>query len=151
MVKKIKVLGPYNTWQVTTEGDCEGRSVRNLGTHTGFIDDIAFALADKAYYGLRFVPIEPTVVDGSAKTGSAVNVSLDIDTGTWDMTEAERTAYFKVMLHGRDTVVVPGQYHACVILRDGTTPEEQLKAQRRAVALVALAKLSKEEREALGV
>lgn len=44
----------YGTFEVTTEGDCEGRSVRHLGTFTGYIDEIAFALADKCYYSLRF-------------------------------------------------------------------------------------------------
>lgn len=37
----------YGTFKVTTEGDCEGKSVRHLGTFTGYIDEIAFALADK--------------------------------------------------------------------------------------------------------
>ena len=40
----------YGLWNVTTEGDCEGRSVRNLGTYEGNIDEIAFALADKCFY-----------------------------------------------------------------------------------------------------
>ena len=35
----------YGTFKVTTEGDCEGKSTRDLGVHTGYIDEIAFALA----------------------------------------------------------------------------------------------------------
>jgi hypothetical protein len=41
-------------WKVTTEGDCEGRSVQQLGLFTGEIDDIAFYLKDKSYYKLTF-------------------------------------------------------------------------------------------------
>lgn len=44
----------YGTWKVTTEGDCEGRSIRDLGTYTGYLDEMAFALADKCCYSLQF-------------------------------------------------------------------------------------------------
>lgn len=41
---------PFGIWHVTTEGDCEGRSPRDLGFHEGYIDEIALALADKCFY-----------------------------------------------------------------------------------------------------
>ena len=44
----------YGVWEVYTEGDCEGRSVRDLGAYQGKISDIAVFLKDKCYYTLRF-------------------------------------------------------------------------------------------------
>ena len=46
----------YGLWEVTTEGDCEGKSTRKLGVYEGFIDDIAFALVGSCCYSLRFKP-----------------------------------------------------------------------------------------------
>lgn len=45
---------PVGWWRVTTEGDCEGKSVTNLGTHYGHICEIALGLAGAAYYALDF-------------------------------------------------------------------------------------------------
>lgn len=57
MTKK-KINAPYDNpfgiWHVTTEGDCEGRSTRDLGIHEGYIDEIALALADKCCSIMRF-------------------------------------------------------------------------------------------------
>ncbi len=147
----MKNLQAYGTWKVTTEGDCEGRTTTHLGEHTGYIDDIAFALAARAYYSLRFSAVEPMVVDGSEKTGTYVSVSLDIETGSWDMPQARRVAYFKKLLAGRPVHVQEGQYYASVVLVDGTSPEAQAEAKRKLIARAAIAKLSPDEREALGV
>lgn len=46
-----------NLYKVTTEGDCEGRSRRDLGIWEGNISNIAFHLADKMVYSLTFEPI----------------------------------------------------------------------------------------------
>jgi hypothetical protein len=143
------ILNAYGTWNVTTEGDVEGRTTRQLGTHTGFIDDIAFKLADQACYGLQFRPVDPGKIEKSNRTGTRVQVSLDIESGTWGMNGPARVAYFKKMLEGRDTFVGLGQYYACVELIDGKTPEAQERARRAATAAGALAKLSKEEIDAL--
>ena len=51
-------LSVYGVWKVTTEADCEGRTVAQLGTYEGFVDDIAFSLADKCYYVLDFELID---------------------------------------------------------------------------------------------
>ena len=42
-MKNRKEYKNYGTFKVTTEG----RSIKDLGVHTGYIDEIAFALADK--------------------------------------------------------------------------------------------------------
>lgn len=40
-----------------TEGDCEGKSTRTLGTYKGWLDEIALHLADKTYYSLTFTKL----------------------------------------------------------------------------------------------
>ena len=48
----------YGFWQVSTEGDCEGRTTRVLGTFKGRVDEIAFALAEKSSYKLTFKAVD---------------------------------------------------------------------------------------------
>ena len=139
---------PEAFWEVTTEGDCEGRSVRNLGVHFGFLDDIAFALADKCYYSLRFKLVEP--FDVSVPTATKVNISLDIDSGTWDMSASRRQQFFANLLNGRDVAVKEGQSYASVELIKGKTELERKEYEKAMLKKQALAKLSPEERELLG-
>src|SRR5271155_5056847 len=79
----------YGTWHVTTEGDCEGKSVKDLGVHTGFIDEIAFALGSQAYYSLTFELAKELPDPVKVKPVGTVNVVLNIDSGTWDMSPKE--------------------------------------------------------------
>lgn len=51
---------PVGTWEVTTEGDCEGKTTRRLGTFTGHVADIAATLAPQKEYGLTFTPVKPS-------------------------------------------------------------------------------------------
>jgi hypothetical protein len=55
---KIAINNPVSIWKVTTEGDCEGRSTKELGIFKGHIVDIALSLADKSYYTLNFKETE---------------------------------------------------------------------------------------------
>lgn len=55
----MDILKINGTWTVTTEGDCEGRSVAPLGNYQGTIEEIALHLADRAYYNLYFYPMVP--------------------------------------------------------------------------------------------
>lgn len=145
---------PYGTWKVTTEGDCEGRSIRDLGTHEGYLDDIAFKLANKSYYSLTFHLIpDDKKIDVIPKSGTKVNVSLDIDSGTWpsDMNSKQRVEFFQNMLRGRDTFVTEGQYYASVTLIDGQSPEARAIAEQKLARATALSKLSAADRLALGI
>jgi hypothetical protein len=86
MSTKKTIPSAYGTWNVTTEGDVEGRSTRQLGTHTGFIDDIAFKLADQAYYGLRFDPVDPAEIETCTRVRVRVQVSIsasELVRGSW--------------------------------------------------------------------
>jgi hypothetical protein len=68
---------PVGYWEVTTEGDCEGRSTRHLGIHRGHICEIALALAGAAEYSLKFEQVpEPTVPKGRASQRDTANVSV---------------------------------------------------------------------------
>lgn len=61
-IKTSKMVHEENTvnlaspqlWRVTTEGDCEGRTTRNLGEHWGTIREIAKNLSRSAEYTLYF-------------------------------------------------------------------------------------------------
>lgn len=132
----------FGVWRVTTEGDCEGRSVRDLGVHEGYLDEIAFALADKVYYSLQFSTSKKITME--PKT-SQVSVSLNIDSGTWDMVPTQRVNFFRSMLEGRDVFVSEGQYYASVVL---STNKFDKKSE---LINNALKKLTKEEIEALGL
>ncbi|AMO25932.1 hypothetical protein Blue_109 [Bacillus phage Deep Blue] len=73
---------PLGVWKVTTEGDCEGRSTRNLGTYEGHVLDIAKQLAGQAYYQLDFRRVTPKKVDSSpVSTKQEVNFRV-ADHGT---------------------------------------------------------------------
>lgn len=135
----------YGTYRVTTEGDCEGRCIKELGVYTGYIDEIAFALADKCCYKLCFHKVEPHNLDMTPKSGT-VTISLGIDSGTWDLnaSNGEALVYFKRFFAGRDLEVVSaGNYGTCKI----TTRKESTEEKR----LKALSKLSSEEKQILGL
>lgn len=133
---------PYGTWMVTTEGDCEGGSIKNLGVYQGYFDDIAFALADKCYYSLRFKKI-CTDVPKPTKAIKEVNISFDIESETWDMNSSERVQFVRSMLQGRDTHVFESNFSTSVTLENANI--EKTKRE------VALAKLTAEEKVLLGL
>lgn len=133
----------YGTFEVTTEGDCEGRSTRNLGIHTGYIDEIAFALADKCYYTLCFKLVEPTSLDLTPKKDT-VKISLDIDSGAWDLNVADAKDYFEHFFVNRDVEVVGTHgYGSCTI----STHKETIEEKKEKI----LQKLTDEEKQILGL
>lgn len=106
----------YAKWKVTTEGDCEGRSVRTLGVFEGNFDEVAMALADKCYYSLQFEPVEPKTLDLTPVRNS-VSVSFGIGSNTWGMTPERRAEYFASLLPDDGPVSVEtGTYYASVKL-----------------------------------
>ncbi len=136
---------PYGMWKVRTEADCEGRSMRELGVYKGYIDDIAFALADRCFYALQFTPFAFDEIQHSDKRADKVNVCFDIGSGTWDMKIPERKKFFKDVLSGRNVCVGDGSSYASVMLyRDC----ELAEAEKREAALK---KLTDEEKRLLGL
>ena len=117
MVGKVRYPA-YANWHVTTEGDCEGRTVTDLGIHTGFIDDIAFKLGSKAYYSLKFKRVSDVLEKKpDPKPVNAVSIQLDIDSGTWGMSFPERAKHVRKILQGRNVLVEEGRFYASVMLR----------------------------------
>ena len=137
----------YGTWRVTTEGDCEGKTTTQLGAFTGHIDEIALALADRCYYSLCFRRDMPKSMS-MVPTRKSVSVQLDINSGTWDMNSDERAKAIGEILKDRDVTVSPGQYFASVII---TTTKETEGERQEKLRNAALAKLSAEEKAALGL
>lgn len=77
VLEETKLFNPVGTWQVKTEGDCEGRTTKSLGYHRGHIVDIAKALADRAYYALHFTAADSALVDQVETNIAFVEVTVD--------------------------------------------------------------------------
>ena len=108
---------PYGTWQVTTDGDVEGRSTRHLGTYQGYLDDIAKALANEAMYDLKFKKVGPVdqLPEPEREPGS-VHVQLDIGSKTWDLKSDNRAMLMREVLKDRPVEVAESNYYASVKL-----------------------------------
>lgn len=148
---------PVGWWSVTTEADCEGRTTCYLGAFYGHVAEIAFSLADKCLYSLLFTPQrampapQTSPVYTAARNG--VWISLNIDSGTWNLRDKDRVKWFEKWLN----ITVPkisvdeydangAAYYASVHLSlgEGVERAPDLRAQ-------AIAKLTPAERKALGV
>lgn len=71
-IKENGLPSPIGWWKVTTEGDCEGRTTKQLGEHFGHVAEIAFELGHNGGYVLEFDKIEkperPEIPIRQAKT-----------------------------------------------------------------------------------
>ncbi len=141
----------FGFWSVTTEGDCEGRTTANLGVHEGYLDEVALRLAPKCYYALSMHWVDPKSLAQMLPMSTTVNVALGIESGTWDMKPDERVEAFRALLLGRDVSVEAGQYFASVTLHAGSDAVSRAKKEIEARRQLALAKLSEEDKKALGL
>ena len=112
----INYANPSGLWHVTTEGDCEGKSITDLGTHEGFLDVIAHQLAYKSYYSLQFTRVNPASLTAVKSNTKSVNVTLDIASGTWKLSNDERVEFFNSLLKDRPVTVTNGTSYASVTL-----------------------------------
>ena len=127
-------MNVYGTWSVTTEGDCEGKSVSRLGSYEGYIDEIALHLAEKCYYTLNFKPIEN--IRGEFKpTKTDVSISLDLKDYSVDE--------IKKIFSSRPVKVERGCYYKSYIITSNNADE--IKREK------ALSKLTVEEKRLLGL
>jgi len=108
----------YGRWRVTTEGDVEGKTTKDLGCFEGYIDEIAQVLASNAYYGLCFkaVPSLEQLAE-TAPPCKSVSISLDIGSKTWGLNNKARVASMANVLKDRPVRVIPSDLHASVQLR----------------------------------
>lgn len=116
--EKFKAVNdsPIGLWKVTTEGDCEGRTVRNLGMYKGHILDIAAELASSTMYVLNFKKmsysyIEPAPVKKSVKTA----ITFDFATGCAVVDLKQRKLIFDRFIKER-----PSQYNYLYYFDDQT-------------------------------
>ena len=105
-------------WRVTTEGDCEGRSVRDLGVHEGHVADIAAVLAPLTGYSLHFA-VEPPATKpdpAAAAVPRKVSVVLPQPTGVAfnDLPPAQRAAFAMPWI-----LSAPAEHVAVEVLGDG--------------------------------
>ena len=107
------------------------------------IDEIAFALAERSFYKLTFKAVDLSIPEPT-KIHETVHVSFDIDSGIWDMNNVEIADLAKHIMHGSDVIVKESNYFASFLLSREHKMQE-IKKQR------ALAKLTPEERELLGL
>jgi hypothetical protein len=113
---------PEGIWKVTTEGDCEGRTTKQLGTFKGHVADIAIALASQSCYGLRFEQGKEIELPKPNREIRSVNISFDINTGTWDDPNEDLVPALQQWMELSEPVnvhsvqVMPCNYHASVTL-----------------------------------
>lgn len=92
MVRTINetIGSPVGAWLITTEGDCEGRTTQTLGVEQGHILDLARKYGRMAMYGLKFKRQANIPEEKGVLPTDTVHIQLDINSGTWDMKDADR-------------------------------------------------------------
>lgn len=135
----------YGYWQVSTEGDEEGKSIRNLGVFHGNIDEIAFALVDKAYYSLNFRLIDPENIPVPKEYKTKIDIYLDLKDVPYGDSNA-RVSIMREMLAGTNISVEKSNntYGGVTLYR----PEDPDRIKEAKITTV-LNKLTDEEKELL--
>ena len=135
-----KNIDVYGLWQVSTEGDCEGRTIKSLGLWEGFIDDIALHLADRVMYNLWITPAEVNKVTEkpmARRVDVYMNHIAHIDT-------TERLEIATKAFANRNVRISKSDYYGAFVINNNTSEEEILRSS-------ALAKLTAAERKLLGL
>lgn len=115
--KKPIPFDPEGVWKVTTEGDCEGRSTRHLGTYEGHILDVVRQLAGQAYYQLTFERVKPEVAIRRYK-GSRRSVQFHVTGEREKLPSGDSNAQFRALAqHLRDgETLKEGNYYNAIEL-----------------------------------
>lgn len=133
-----KVISPHGLWRVfSIQGD-EGERLVDIGTHYGYVDEIALALADRQGWSLRFERVEP--LDMTPKRKSVV---IEIDGVRQEVygKTGEVNAY-KQIFNGRPVEVRAADLYAGVEVSTQAKTVNEIRA-------MAFAKLTPEERAAI--
>ena len=137
----MKNLQPYGVWKVTTEGDCEGRSIKQLGIHEGYVDEIALCLADKNSYSLEFTRVAaPQKLELYSPVCGETTITVHNESEIYG---ALSLADLQTMFEGRPVTIKKSNYYKSVKL----TSTNFIEVKRKE----ALAKLTKKERILLGL
>ena len=131
-------MNNYGIWNVTTEGDCEGRTMKNLGVWEGYVDEIAFELADKCFYKLY---LKPTQINKPNQI-KRKDVCISIDgLCSLDTKREEEIRIVKNFFEDRNVFVDYGNFGLKISTEEKTVEEKKEEI---------LNKLTKQEREILG-
>ena len=130
---------PYGLWKVWGDG---GENWYQLGTYLGYVDDIAFALAENQGYNLRFEKVtgEPPTPEKYLPTVTVVFDGIDEPKDN-----KKRVAMVAKMLSGRGIEVKSSTIYNAVTLM---MPDDRWNSIKREAAL---AKLTPHERALLGL
>jgi hypothetical protein len=108
----------FGIWEVTTKGDCEGKTPKNLGTYKGHIDEIALYLANKCYYSLHFsYKPEIETINFTTFTPREVSVVLAIDSHTWNMNKDDLVSTMKELFKDRPVDIEKSNYFASFMIK----------------------------------
>lgn len=133
-------LSAYGLWHVSTEGDVEGRSTTDLGVHEGWLDEVAFSLADRAAYSLTFTFVESVIPKEPAAT---VSVNFHHTMKIPD----HPTSVLSILLRDRPVKVTESNYYRTARLSRNV--KDLIEDRRRKLAQNAISKLTPEEVQAL--
>jgi uncharacterized protein YbaR (Trm112 family) len=105
-------------WQISTDGDCEGRTSRIITVEHGHLGELALKYAGHAMYQLTFKPVMRTQEE---KPAESVHIQLDIKSGTWDAKgEDEQLDVMNAISAwlGPGFRIGPSNYHASYLLEE---------------------------------
>ncbi len=132
----------YGTWEVYTEGNDVLDKVL-IGTYTGYVDEIALSLADKTNYMLEFKKIEDT--DKYKPIADEVTIRFDDNAKINEYAHNKYIYEMKKLFKDRPVDIEEnGVGSMFKIVADEKLKKEIIKNR-------ALAKLSEEEKEVLGL
>jgi len=130
-------------WKVTTPGDCEGRTIIDLGTYTGNIDEIALHLADKGT-DLTFTPIDPEKWNDRTPVRKTVHVSMSNLVNSDYGNKSKFMPQIRELFKDRPVKIGESNYYGSFTI---TTDNETIDDKRNKL----LAKLTLEEKRLLGL
>lgn len=113
---------PQWNWKVYSIQGEEAEKAVYLGTFFGYIDELAFALADRAGRSLRFEPCGPLNMTPKCK-----NVVVEIAALRHEAdSKEEEVALFKDYLKDRPVAIKAAQYYAGVELTTGNRTAQEI-------------------------
>lgn len=100
-------------WHVTTANDCEGRTTKDLGVHTGHISDIALELSGNANPVLNFRQLKQLPAKVAQRDEVHVVIACVSDLGVVD-----KYAHFMGVLTKDDVIVSDKScYYGAILLK----------------------------------
>ena len=147
---------PYGLWEVSTDCD-EGNRTKVLGIYEGFIDEIALSIPPNriGYGGLTFTALviirKEDSEDGFAPLQNKVVVSLAANSGTWSGSCEDRAHVIGDLFAGRPVDIRAGGVSFSGFIIAAKHPQDAEELERQRIRREALAKLTPDEIEALGL